>query len=283
MRNQAKTEALLKVKSGNFNLAVSLAESRQTVSLVAMTMLNLLKAYRYVKRFKYREALNVLKINPRRFGNNAWRWLKKLRPADFWLQIQFGWKPLIADLYGMIDSFLTDWDRNPPLVSVKRTLTYDYGVPATLQALNSWEFKGAVVNGVQVKLFFRVDDPFLYKLNSLGLLNPYELIWEKIPFSFVVDWLIPVGNFLSALTSFIGVEYHAGYETLFSNAKFEARYCSLGAFDKGIKETLTVEHKCMQRNMLIAFPSPKPYVSLGMSSTQVISALALLQSTRVLT
>lgn len=32
-----------------------------------------------------------------------------------------------------------------------------------------------------------------------GLLNPLEVIWELVPFSFVADWFLPIGDYLSAL------------------------------------------------------------------------------------
>jgi hypothetical protein len=42
-------------------------------------------------------------------------------------------------------------------------------------------------------------------MNDNGLLsaaynfgNPAEWIWERIPFSFVIDWVIPVGSFIGA-------------------------------------------------------------------------------------
>lgn len=32
-----------------------------------------------------------------------------------------------------------------------------------------------------------------------GLLNPLEVIWELVPLSFVADWFLPIGDYLSAL------------------------------------------------------------------------------------
>jgi hypothetical protein len=32
----------------------------------------------------------------------------------------------------------------------------------------------------------------------VGLTDPASLIWEKLPYSFVADWILPVGDYLSA-------------------------------------------------------------------------------------
>jgi hypothetical protein len=33
---------------------------------------------------------------------------------------------------------------------------------------------------------------------SLGLVNPAEIAWEVVPYSFVVDWFLPIGSYISA-------------------------------------------------------------------------------------
>jgi hypothetical protein len=33
---------------------------------------------------------------------------------------------------------------------------------------------------------------------SLGMVDPLQVAWEIVPYSFVVDWFLPVGSFLSA-------------------------------------------------------------------------------------
>jgi hypothetical protein len=43
--------------------------------------------------------------------------------------------------------------------------------------------------------------------------NPAELAWEVIPFSFVVDWAIPIGDTLSALDALRGVTGIQGTES----------------------------------------------------------------------
>lgn len=49
-------------------------------------------------------------------------------------------------------------------------------------------------------------NPGLRQLNGLGLLNPALLWWELLPYSFVVDWFLPVGDVLTSLTAGIGMD-----------------------------------------------------------------------------
>jgi hypothetical protein len=43
-------------------------------------------------------------------------------------------------------------------------------------------------------------------LASLGITNPLLVAWELVPFSFVVDWFLPIGNYLESLDSLLGYE-----------------------------------------------------------------------------
>jgi hypothetical protein len=55
----------------------------------------------------------------------------------------------------------------------------------------------AVEESLRVKWRFRPNAADLPA--RLGLLNPAEVIWELVPFSFVADWFLPIGDYLSAL------------------------------------------------------------------------------------
>jgi hypothetical protein len=41
---------------------------------------------------------------------------------------------------------------------------------------------------------------------SLGLTNPALVAWELVPFSFVVDWALPIGDWLSSLDAMLGYD-----------------------------------------------------------------------------
>lgn len=57
-----------------------------------------------------------------------------------------------------------------------------------------------------VRLKCRVVNPRFHELQQLGVTNPALFAWEVIPFSFVFDWFVGVGDYLEGLTALHGIE-----------------------------------------------------------------------------
>jgi hypothetical protein len=55
------------------------------------------------------------------------------------------------------------------------------------------------------KVRYLIKDKDLKLLSQVGISNPLLLAWELVPYSFVIDWLIPVGDYLGRLDSLNGV------------------------------------------------------------------------------
>ncbi len=58
-----------------------------------------------------------------------------------------------------------------------------------------------------------ISNPNLYLANNLGLANPAIVVWELIPFSFVVDWFVTVGQFLENGSAWLGLTVTKPYTT----------------------------------------------------------------------
>lgn len=52
-----------------------------------------------------------------------------------------------------------------------------------------------------------VSNPNLLLANRLGIINPQTWAWDAMPWSFVLDWWLPVGTFLSNFTASVGLEF----------------------------------------------------------------------------
>ena len=50
-----------------------------------------------------------------------------------------------------------------------------------------------------------VSNPNLFLANQLGFVNAGVVAWDVVPFSFVLDWFVNVGQFLAAFTDFWGL------------------------------------------------------------------------------
>lgn len=171
--------------------AVNLAEYNESVRMMTQRLIQLGRFARAVSRRDFGGIVTSLGLAP----STPRRPLRK-RAADTWLEYSFGWKPLIQDVYSTLDLLQN------PIKAIKVDAKRSYNVAYTET------FRSRVVYGID---FCRsgcevsVSNPNLYLANNLGLVNPAVVVWELIPFSFVVDWFANVGQFLSSGTDWLGL------------------------------------------------------------------------------
>jgi len=270
-KNRVTTEALAKVPNGDFQLGIMIAEAKRTYNLVVESTLIVLRAWHFVRRREYHKAAALLRVH-----RAQWMKYQFLTPAKFWLAIQYGWRPLLRDIYGLIEALKTDWSKFPPTLSVVKRREWRYpGKPAGITRIT-----GGVKMGLECKLYYTIDNDVLYFLSSIGVTNPAVIAWELVPFSFVFDWFVPIGTWLQAMSpSHMGVEFIGGYRTGYANAAFNA-YFYEGTYKIGTIENLKVEYRAMSRERIVGAPLAVPYVKWGFTSSHSTSAIALVISGR---
>lgn len=131
------------------------------------------------------------------------------KASDIYLEGIFGWVPLITDIYAATKVLETTYPTER--LKAKGDATNSY----TISSANT---RAVVLNKVSVRAAaeFKVTNLNLALLNQLGLLNPASVAWDAVPYSFVVNWFIPVGQMLNSLTDFVGLEAKNAYYTAFS-------------------------------------------------------------------
>lgn len=75
----------------------------------------------------------------------------------------------------------------------------------------------------------RITNPFAHTVDSIGVLNPALVLWEKVPFSFVVDWVLPIGSWLQQLPPLLGLDISNVYTTTFSEEFYFRKECTVEA------------------------------------------------------
>lgn len=200
LRDVATLNALVALKNSKVNLGVALAEARQTAELVAAASNRIAKQ---VDRFSRSKA-------GRKAGSpRAW---KKIPQA--YLELSYGWVPLLSDVDGASKA-LADAVYGPRRNSLNFTVegrarsSSEYDLYWRDGIINA-TYKGAVEENVLVKLACELPVSLLQPLVQAGLTNPFEVMWEKVPYSFVVDWFLPVGNALSALDAGAYTQFREG-------------------------------------------------------------------------
>jgi hypothetical protein len=215
MFDVAHTKAYSGLKNQKVNLSVAFAERHETSRLFSESAKHIAKQVSAYKGTNPRDWARVVGAQAKRGVRNFPR---------SWLEMAYGWKPLMSDIQGSAIA-LSQRERSNDAyrVSVKGTVH---------DKQKYWLFTCQLVNGINdlavlnmflvrqtdvtCKLWYVLDNPVLATFASLGLTNPAELVWERVPYSFVVDWFVPVGGWLSTLDADFGWRFVTGYDTEFS-------------------------------------------------------------------
>lgn len=271
VRNESSAKALLKLADEKVNVGENLATLGQSLRLVASTAKPLF------------ELLNEA-MQDGRFGRNVrsllFRSYRQIREdgvdqviAKRYLEYIYGLKPLVQDVYAAFD--LAKGAASHDLL-LKAVGTADRSY--TRGADKAWKRTGygwykvldaTCTQHAKTVLHARLDPEYagLRLLNQLGLLNPFSLAWELVPWSFVVDWFLPIGSVLSSWSAPVGLKFIDGSVSVRTtqNSTFEYAY-GYHYDDPTIK--VSEKTRCVVphtyegywRQALSNFPRPLPWV-----------------------
>lgn len=281
---QARSKLLTTLKSSSVNLAQAFSERKQTVDMLSKTVNRLASAALAIRHGNLRHASNLFGL---KYGNRHLK--KEIAPspknlANYWLEYSYGWRPLVSDIYGSMETLArTYYEKRPTVVRVRSlqskiwkdyTLFFDsnYGMQEILTA-NNLESTSYVVEFVE-------DSSFCQAMSSVGLTNPALLAWELIPYSFVIDWIVPVGNYLGNLDATVGLSFVRGTKTIRQDfegtstwkkykAPLNANYLQTGMGRSFYSSSKT-------RSVLTSFPLPVLEINPHIGVSRALSGLALL-------
>jgi len=186
---------------------VNIAERKQAVDMIEKSANRFLFALQLLSKGRKHAAASALGII---LPRNATRYSRPKDAGNIWLEWHFGWSPLLEDIHTGLKILDSDWTTKRCVgrstCSTNKTVKSSQGVWSQNMTLNARIRMGATV---------RVTDPAIHTLAQFGVLNPAAVAWELIPFSFLVDWFIPVGDYLNSFTDFLGLELTNTYTTTY--------------------------------------------------------------------
>jgi hypothetical protein len=267
---RAETECRLKIADSDINVGVAIAEMKQTLGGIGENATRLFTAFRAFKRGRPLEGLKALRVSggKRPLSKDA---------ASQWLEYSFAWKPLLADIEGAYKALQKGMTKSPLLFNVVRNVQFGDALSVSPSSNESGRISAQGIIGSKVKLWYYIDDPVLHLLTSLGLTNPATIVWEKVPFSFVVDWFLPIGNVLDSLTATLGCSFHAGFRTDFVKATGIVELAGYSYSPNESSSSQSFSLQSYKRTRYYSFPLPRPYIKSPFSGAHIASAVALVR------
>lgn len=265
---RAVTTALNNLNSSNTQLGADIGESKKTLNMVADRTKTLAE---FTRDFRRRNYAKILKD----FSQFRSREASKL-----WLEFIYGWKPLASSIYELSQVLGEQLEKDQLIYSRGSSSFSD----TNKYTIGSGDFNVEYSGGFRCQIIARVEVPSIVRLNALGVLNPASVAWELVPFSFVLDWFIPIGNVLAGLSSTAGLSFHSGYVTTVNRAistlkpqdrSWTSRFERFAIQQRGntVRESFD-----MRRNVMGSFPLPQLYANTNpFSTTRVINATAIVR------
>jgi len=209
--NQAKQLAYERLKgaiSDRASMGENLGQLGSSARLIADSAKTILESLRRLRRFDVSAFAQwmdkgFVKRNSRFAAAKTLEW-------------NFAIAPAVNDIYSAIDIL-----QNPiksPRVRGRASVRYSQRFDTTSQFSRTWAMFGKV--SAEYGCRIAISNPNLYLANTMGLINPVQIAWQLLPGSFLIDWLIPVENFLGHGTDFLGLTVESSYTTSFARGVY---------------------------------------------------------------
>lgn len=175
------------------SMALTLMDHQKSIAMIAQRAGQLLSFAKSVARMDPIRAYQALGLPHGKLTKT-----KAKAPADLWLEYTFGWVPLVEDIGAAVGVLQGSPKYERVRGAKSATWTVDAPWDGGSSATTFAELTTVCSGGI------RITNPNLLLANQLGFVNPAAVAWDAVPFSFVVDWFIPVGKFLNSFTTDLG-------------------------------------------------------------------------------
>lgn len=293
LHDELNRKLLQKIKDQKINLAQMYAERAQTAQLVTQAATRIASSFQMLRKGNLVGAVNRLTGGPvpgrvqRQFQRTSGNPFNQV--ASTWLELQYGWKPLLSDVYNsaevcakanlepkLLDVASASGSRDPGGV-VTQDVDSDLGNNAHRKTIDY-----ATVSATQ-RVRFEVTNSAARSMSQLGVSNPLALAWEVLPYSFVVDWFFPIGSFLSSIDATSGCSLVSSIRNTKWKHRLEYSWAAKSTqttsgynYQGSANGSIMVES--VHREVLTSWPSNAlPSFQNPFSFTHVANALSLLK------
>lgn len=209
--NRARQKCLDRLGS-SAGWAENIAEYKQAASMMGARLWTLARAWKMLKSGNLIEALRVLNISPDSLvigGIPSRKWTPRnvsRHYAALWMEIHFGWSPLLNDIYETLDILSSKPEPGHVSESACRFESFKYYAKGDKSTgLPYFYGDHETIAWGRISFRWEITNPNLYLASRLGVVNPATLAWNLLPLSWFVDWIVDVSAFLNNWSDLFGI------------------------------------------------------------------------------
>lgn len=250
-----------RTQRGQVNLGAAYGERKEAIKMIGQRVdqaTNLLVSHK----------ANMQRVNKAIKKAQAPKKIKRLikLASDLRLEFSYGWSPLASDLYTLCNEIM------PPIVYSDVSATVMWSNPKPKEgSVFGYDLSATGTFRAKGKVGLEQDSPLISSGAMLGLTNPAEVAWELVPWSFAVDWILPVGDYLRQEAMFHGLRIRFSSMTITQEGSSSATYNIRAPYPRS-----TAEFKHYRRTSLPSPSLPRFANSPFGSAARTLNQLALL-------
>jgi hypothetical protein len=220
LASEMKQKLLLKLKDRKALIALTLLERASTAELIIGLAKDIAKGFSYLKRGKIKQAMSLCDWDRVKKYTKEGLMRAPDRISNEWMRYRYGITPTLMDVEGIAQQFaasrcIPKWllehsacviENQPHYKTVLRfngtrtpigTLDRIYGdFTVTREQKHTYAVLAEVIT------------PEYKTLTEWGLSDVGLTIWEMVPFSFVGNWFMNIGEYLDASSALNGLTVH---------------------------------------------------------------------------
>lgn len=321
LRSEVENRLLGGIKSQKLDIMTSVAEGRSTLSFLAARSASAVEVARAFRTRDYKRLRNALTAPPPQRHSKGFREYHAGRKGDYieakrrwydqtgrrnlpqddpafktrslasnWLEYNYAVTPLLLDIHGAAE-YAADYITRvqPPVLrsaaSSSRPVNKKVSVGTAVQSTARVFYQGNLNGKIDYHhvIYYQVNRDGLRQMSQLGVTNPAATAWELTPFSFLIDWLLPVGEFLQGWDAPLGCALVDGYTLCHLSVlgSLNMQDGNIGPINYGTvlnPGTAEVTYRGFVRRANRVFPYPSPRIKNPFSVRHAATVSALIRN-----
>lgn len=191
--------------------------------------------------------------------------------GGLWLEYWMGWAPACADIHNALNALTTTLPWTTIRRSASSTIAFEQFVDNLPWSVLRRTADGAVLVKIQGNV--RIDNPNLYLAGQLGVLNPAYVLYDMMPWSWMINWFVNIEQLVQGLVPPQGLAYDKLFVTTYASATG-----SVDDYDFGRGTTkATWNGYIVRRSLGASLPGYKAVINAPrLSVTRAATAISLL-------